>query len=190
MASELTRDQRSQLLALAREVIRAELAGDPAPELPTPAGACREPRGAFVTLKKSGDLRGCIGYVEAHEPLWEVVRANARNAAFRDPRFAPLEPDELPDVTIEISVLTPPMPVRDPSEVEVGRDGLIIENGPRRGLLLPQVPVEQRWDRATFLDQACRKAGLEPGCWRRSDTRILRFSADVFGEDDADIPTG
>lgn len=190
MPCDLTRDQRAQLLALVREVLRAELEGAPAPELPTPAGVCREPRGAFVTLKKNGALRGCIGYVEANEPLWQVVRANARNAAFRDPRFPPLEAEELPEVTIEISVLTPPEPVEDPSAVEVGRDGLIVESGVSRGLLLPQVPVEQRWDRETFLDQTCRKAGLEPGCWRQPDTRILRFSAEVFGEDDADIPTG
>jgi AmmeMemoRadiSam system protein A len=116
------------------------------------------------------------------EPLWRSVRDNAVNAAFHDPRFPPLEPSELDDVEIEISALTPLRPVSTPEEVRVGVHGVMIERGPYRGLLLPQVAVEYGWDRETFLDHTCRKAGLAPGCWKDPATRIEVFSADVFSE--------
>jgi len=116
-------------------------------------------------------------------PLWRAVRDNAIAAAFEDPRFAPVEADELPHTHIEISALTPLRRV-DFDEVVVGRDGILLENGISRGLLLPQVAVEYSWDRETFLDHTCRKAGLEPGCWRHPDTIISTFSAQVFGEEE------
>ncbi len=178
----LSPEERRYLLELARATIAARLEGRPLPQVDPPPGPLAEPRGAFVTLKKHGQLRGCIGYVVAREPLARVVQENALNAAFRDPRFPPLAPEELPEVRIEISALTPLVEVADPSEIVVGRDGLMVESGPLRGLLLPQVAVELGWDRETFLAQTCRKAGLEGDCWRRPGTRILRFSAEVFSE--------
>ena len=170
------------LLALARETIQCRLDGAslPSPEPDDPK--LLEPRGAFVTLKIEGRLRGCIGHVIGVAPLWRAVRDNAIAAAFEDPRFAPLEADELPHAHIEISALTPLRRV-DFDEVVVGRDGILLENGISRGLLLPQVAVEYSWDRETFLDHTFRKAGLEAGCWRLPDTAISTFSAQVFGED-------
>jgi len=182
MSRPLTDREKTFLLELARETIGRRLEGRdlPCPELPP--GPLNEPRGAFVTLKKGGVLRGCIGHVVGTEPLWQSVRDNAINAAFRDPRFPPLEPDELSRVRLEISALTPLEEVDSPGEVVVGRHGVMLERGPHRGLLLPQVAVEYGWDRETFLDHTCRKAGLRPGCWRDPSTRILVFSAEVFSE--------
>jgi len=184
MARPLNEGERRWLLELARETVEAAVLGRPLPEPEPPAGPLYENRGAFVTLKRHGALRGCIGHVVGHEPLWRSVRDNAVNAALRDPRFPPVAPEELPEIEIEVSALTPLEPVADPSEIVVGRDGLLVERGPFRGLLLPQVPVEWGWDLETFLDHTCRKAGLEPGCWRDPRTRLLRFQAEVFGEND------
>jgi hypothetical protein len=144
---------------------------------------CLVKRGAFVTLKSRGYLRGCIGYVSAEMPLIQTVLHCSYNAAFRDPRFMPVRSDELMDISIEISVLSDALPVRMPDEIKTGRDGLIVERGRQRGLLLPQVAVEQGWDRYTFLSQTCVKAGLPPGAWKESATRIYRFEAIVFSEE-------
>lgn len=145
--------------------------------------ALLEKRGVFVTLKKRGELRGCVGYPAGLKPLLQAVLDNSYNAAFKDPRFGPLTASELPAITIEISVLTEPVQVRSIEEIQVGRDGLIMERGPYRGLLLPQVAVEQGWDRKTFFDQTCLKAGLPPGAWKDGETRIYRFQAVIFGEE-------
>lgn len=142
-----------------------------------------EKRGVFITLKKKGELRGCIGYPLGIKSIIESVLECSYHAAFRDPRFEPITADELPAITIEISVLTEPALVKNVAEIQVGRDGLIIEQGYSRGLLLPQVPIEQGWDRKTFLEQTCIKAGLPPGAWRESSTKIYRFQAFVFGEE-------
>ena len=143
----------------------------------------QRPSGAFVTLnERSGELRGCIGSIEAVQPLAQAVASSAVSAAVRDPRFEPVRKEELPDLHIEISVMSPIVPVGDISEIEVGRDGLIIRRGNRAGLLLPQVATEYGWDRDTFLRQTCVKAGLPPDCWRSPDCRIEKFSAEVFGE--------
>ncbi len=182
MSRPLTEQEKAFLLDLARETIRSRLEERPLPVPDPPPGPLTEPRGAFVTLKKGGELRGCIGHVVGLEPLWQSVRDNAINAAFRDPRFPPLEPDELDLVRLEVSALTPLRDVDSPEEVRVGEHGLMIERGPYRGLLLPQVPVEHGWDRETFLDHTCRKAGLPPGCWRDRSTRLRVFSAEVFSE--------
>ncbi|HEY8132410.1 MAG TPA: AmmeMemoRadiSam system protein A, partial [Thermoanaerobaculia bacterium] len=137
----------------------------------------------FVTLRtKRGDLRGCIGSIRAVEPLFKAVASSAVSAAFRDPRFFPVRPDEMPQLDLEISVMGPIEPVRDLAEIEVGRDGLIISKGRFAGLLLPQVATEYGWDREAFLDQACIKAGLPAGSWRLEETRIEKFAAEVFGE--------
>jgi AmmeMemoRadiSam system protein A len=180
--ADLTTDDHRTLLELARSSIAAHLANRRLPELEAPSPPLAEPRGAFVTLRLDGELRGCIGHVVATEPLWCSVRSNAMNAAFHDPRFPQLTVDELPQVRIEISALTPLQEISRPEEITIGRDGLMIEKGPWRGLLLPQVATELGCDAHAFLDATCRKAGLPPGEWRSPEARLLRFSAEVFAE--------
>ena len=179
---DLTADERRWLLALARSTIEARLGGRDLPDADPPPGPLTEHRGAFVTLTADGALRGCIGHVVAAEPLWLSVRGNAVNAAFHDPRFSPVAPEELPDLQVEISALSPLWPVAAPGEISIGRDGLLVALGAARGLLLPQVAERYGWSPVEFLDQTCRKAGLEPGCWRDPGARILAFSAEVFAE--------
>ena len=176
--------QRKQLLRIARESIEVVHAGrTPGWSAADFDDALHRPAGAFVTLKtKSGDLRGCIGSIHAVHPLYEAVTSSAISAAFRDPRFLPVQPHELPRLDIEISVMGPIEPVATPDEIVVGRDGLIISRGRQAGLLLPQVAIEYGWERETFLAQTCVKAGLPPAAWRLQDTRIERFAAEVFGE--------
>ena len=137
-------------------------------------------RGAFTTLHLNGKLRGCIGYVLPSHSLYRTVAETARAAAFDDPRFAPLTADEALGVEIEISVLSPLRPI-DPEDVLVGKHGLVISRGNRRGLLLPQVPAEWGWDRETFLAQTCKKAGLPEDAWR-CGAEIQGFTAEVFGD--------
>lgn len=182
-ARALTTAERRWLLDLARETIAARLDDRDLPDDPPQPGPLTETRGAFVTLTIDDRLRGCIGHVVGTEELWRSVRTNAVNAAFRDPRFPPLTSSELAAVSIEISALSGLWRVDDPREIVVGRDGLVIERGPYRGLLLPQVAARYGWSPEEFLDQTCRKAGMAPGCWRDSSTRIDAFSAEVFGED-------
>jgi AmmeMemoRadiSam system protein A len=179
----LTQEQRNRLLRIARQSIEALLDGRrPEPE-PVDDATLTRPSGAFVSLHtKDGDLRGCIGSIAPVAPLVQAVASNAVNAAFRDPRFYPLRKDELANVHIEISVMSPIAPVADVSEIEVGRDGLIVTRGSRKGLLLPQVATEYGWDRETFLRQTCVKAGLPAESWRSGDCLIEKFSAEVFGE--------
>ena len=136
--------------------------------------------GAFVTLKRHDRLRGCIGNVVGNGPLVSTIERMAGAAAFEDPRFPPLGAEELDDLDIEVSVLGPITPCPDPELVSVGRHGLLLRRGGRSGLLLPQVPVEWGWDRETFLDQTCRKAGLETGCWRDPSVTLYWFEAEVF----------
>lgn len=181
-ASELTRDDRVFLLKLARSAIEAECRGAKLTIAPPPSPIMREPRGAFVTLKKAGQLRGCIGYIEAVKPLAETIEEMAKAAAFSDWRFNPVRTEEIPDIEIEISVLSPLSEVSDPSTIVVGTHGLIVSRGSNRGVLLPQVPTEWGWDRTTFLAQTCAKAGLPEGAWKEKGTRIESFTADVFSE--------
>lgn len=141
---------------------------------------------SFVTWKRLGQLRGCIGSVEPVRPLWADVEANAVQALLRDPRFPPAASLEFPHLRADISVLSPFVPVSDPLHaVEIGVHGLLVEMGHRRGLLLPQVPVEWGWDVPTFLRQACLKAGLPEDAWRegRAPATISTFAAEVFGEE-------
>jgi AmmeMemoRadiSam system protein A len=137
---------------------------------------------AFVTIKKKGDLRGCIGHIIAVEPLWKTVQLMAIAASTEDPRFNPVTRDELSSLDLEISVLSPIVKVKDLTEIEVGKDGLIISRGYYRGLLLPQVATEYNWDRTTFLEQTCRKAGLPTNAYKDPETVIEKFTAIVFGE--------
>ncbi len=178
----LSPEERDFLLTLAKGTIGARLTGGTAPPVPAGMSRLREKRGVFVTLKKRGRLRGCIGYVEALKPLAESVREMALEAAFRDPRFAPLGPEEFREVSVEISVLSPLREIQDAEEIEVGLHGLYIVRGFQAGLLLPQVATEHRWDRRTFLEETCGKAGLPSRAWQEGGTRIFVFSADVFGE--------
>lgn len=178
----LSPTEQRLLFQIARDSIAAGLEGR-APELPAPLPpALLEPRGVFVTLHRHGRLRGCIGYLEAVRPLAQAVQEMAQAAAFHDPRFPPLQALELPEVELEISILTPMRPIADPEEIVVGRHGLYLEKGPARGVLLPQVATECRWDRTTFLEQTCVKAGLPPDAWRHPDTRIYVFEAEILSE--------
>ena len=179
----LTGEEKNALLRLARESIEAELGGKTLSKS-GPEGALVEKRGAFVCLKKRGRLRGCIGYIEARKPLARTVEEMAVAAAFQDPRFEPLGRDELKDLRLEISVLTPLRRIEDVSEIRIGTHGLYIRKGGRSGLLLPQVAIEWSWDRDTFLRETCCKAGLAPDAWKDPETEIYIFSADVFSEDE------
>jgi AmmeMemoRadiSam system protein A len=175
---------RARLLALARSAVEAAARGEPLPVIDRPSlpPSLARPGAAFVTLHADGRLRGCIGSVAPRAcSVAETVVEMARAASRDDPRFAPVTSDELATLVIEVSVLGVPEPVTTPDEVVVGRDGVIVEDGARRGLLLPQVATERQWDRETLLDQACVKAGLSRTAWRQG-ARILRFQADVFGE--------
>ncbi len=183
MSSKLSPSDRKFLLGVAREVIRSELSGEPFTMPSVPASpALNEHRGAFVTLHEHGQLRGCIGNFMSTKPLYETVADMAISAAFHDPRFMPLRPEEFGEIDIEISALTPLEPIDDVEKIQVGVHGIYLINGPNRGVLLPQVATEYGWDRYTFLDQTCLKAGMGPGCWRDPGTQILIFSAEVFGE--------
>ncbi len=135
-----------------------------------------------MTLRRRGNLRGCIGTLSPEGDLTRMVPRFALRAAFEDPRFPPLSSEELPECEIEISVLTPPAPVEDPDEIEVGRDGLIIDAEGESGLLLPQVATEWGFDRERFLAEVCRKAGLSPAAWRAPGARLWTFQAEVFAE--------
>ena len=178
----LADDEKQALLRIARASIQAELAGKKPPAAKG-QGTLEEKRGAFVSLKKRGHLRGCIGFIEAKKPLAQTVEEMAVAAAFQDPRFEPLRKEELKDMQLEISVLTPLRKIADVGEIEVGTHGLYVRKGSRAGLLLPQVATEYGWDRDTFLKETCRKAGLAPDAWRDPETEIYLFSADVFGEE-------
>ncbi len=173
---------KQRLLQLARDSIRAHLTGEPAPSLAGVSPLLCQPRGVFVSLHRRGQLRGCIGYLEAVKPLGQSVVEMAAAAAFHDPRFLPMREAELADLEVEISVLTPmqPLPQAQVENIQVGRHGLYIEKGLNRGLLLPQVAVDFRWDRTTFLQQTCCKAGLPPDAWKDPDTRIFTFTAEIF----------
>lgn len=150
-------------------------------EMPLTSRLC-EPHAAFVTLHKHGKLRGCIGHLAADNPLYQTVARMACEAAFHDPRFEPVVPEEFSDLEIEISVLTPPAPLESAEDIVIGRDGLIVEGEGRRGLLLPQVAVGRGWDARIFLEQTCRKAGLDSKAWTQPSIRVYRFTAFVFGE--------
>jgi len=181
-AGVLSATSRARLLQVARAAIAARLAGQPLPAEDVEP-ELRRPSGAFVTLRRrqDGDLRGCIGYVEPIYPLCEAVQRAAASAATEDYRFDPVTSGELPDLELDISVLAAPAPIR-PEDVRIGTHGLIVERGRRRGLLLPQVPIEQGWDVPTFLEHTCLKAGLPPSAWKDPETKLLGFAASVFGE--------
>jgi AmmeMemoRadiSam system protein A len=179
---ELTVQDQELLFRVARESIRAHLKGE-APQLYTSTSPIlSQPRGVFVTLNRQGRLRGCIGYLEAVKPLLAAVQEMAVAAAFQDPRFSALKEEELADLEVEISVLSPMQPIKKVEDIQVGRHGLYLEKGVNRGLLLPQVASDYGWDRLTFLQQTCVKAGLPPEAWQDPATRIYVFTADILHE--------
>ena len=178
--SEFSAEERTQLLRLAHESILSALEAREIPlDPPTPHLA--ELRGAFTTLYLHDRLRGCVGYVLPISSVYRAVADTARAAAFEDNRFYPVSLAEASDLKIELSILSPPQPIK-PEDIEIGRHGLLISMHGYRGLLLPQVPIEHHWDRETFLDQTCRKAGLPPEAWRKGAT-VEGFTAEVFGEE-------
>jgi uncharacterized protein len=171
---------RQRLLALARAALEARVRRQPPPPMPD-GGALDLRRGAFVSIHHRGDLRGCLGRLDDDQRLGEVVAHLGAAVADSDPRFPIVTSEELVDIAIDISVLSREEEVRSVDAIEVGRHGLIIERGMRRGLLLPQVAAEHGWDRETFLAQTCIKAGLAPDAWKEG-ARILVFEAEVFGD--------
>lgn len=174
---------RREIMTLAKKSVRAAVMGENPKETTPTSILLKNDGAAFVTLKRNGQLRGCIGHVIARVPLYQCVKEVAMAAATRDSRFSPVSGAELDEISYEISILTSPQTI-SADDVVVGRDGLIISRGPYSGLLLPQVPVEWEWDREQFLAQTCRKAGLPIDCWKDDETSIQAFRAIVFGEDD------
>ena len=175
-------------VARARTLIEAVVLRKPVEEIEYPP-AFSAKRGVFVTLTEAGDLRGCIGIPYPVMPLSEALEDAAVSAAVRDPRFRPVEPEELADISLEVTVLTPPealicRPAERPEYVEVGRHGLIAKAGSRSGLLLPQVATEYGWTPAEFLSQTCIKAGLPQSAWRESSCTIFLFEGQIFGLSD------
>ncbi|MBW7995440.1 MAG: AmmeMemoRadiSam system protein A [Candidatus Glassbacteria bacterium] len=179
---QLSAEDKRFLLDVARTTMVSAVRDEEIPPFEPVSEVTGEYRGAFVTIMKRGQLRGCIGLIEGLKPLVETVREMAVAASLRDPRFNPVEPDELDELEIEISAMSPVRKVEDTAAIQVGRDGLIIRRGGMQGLLLPQVATQYGWDRETFLSQACRKAGLPPDAWKMDGTEISCFSAEVFGE--------
>jgi AmmeMemoRadiSam system protein A len=176
---EFSPEERKLLLRLAHDSICSELEGR-AISLDAPTLHLEEPRGTFTSLYLRGELRGCVGYVFPTSSLYRSVAETARAAAFDDNRFSPITKDEASHLEIELSILSPPQLI-SPDAIEIGRHGLLISQHGRRGLLLPQVAVEHKWDPATFLEQTCRKAQLPPDAWQKGAT-VQAFSAEIFGD--------
>ncbi len=178
-AGEYSPEERSALLKIAHQSVLAAVEGVKA-EFNVTSEHLLEPRGAFTTLHLDTRLRGCVGYIFPVLPLFRTVAETAAAAALNDTRFLPVTPDEAPRLSIEISVLSPLFLIM-PEEVEVGRHGLLVTLSGRRGLLLPQVPLELTWDRETFLAETCRKAGLPLDAWQHGAT-LEAFTAEIFGD--------
>ncbi len=172
--------ERTALLGIARAAVRHRLGRGSAPELPE-QGALAIARGAFVTVKVRGELRGCIGTFAPRGSLAETVARVAESAATEDPRFHPVAPEELDHLEVHISVLDPKRLMHGPADLVVGRDGVLVQMGWHRGALLPQVAVEEGWDSATFLARTCLKAGLPPDAWRDPRALVELFSAEELG---------
>lgn len=178
--SRFSPEEREELLRIARRTMTAYVAEGRMPAETPVHAKLTAPGAAFVTLRAGGRLRGCIGYMEPHAPLYSVVQECTVAAATEDPRFPRVTQGETDILRIEISVLTPLVPVKE-EDVKVGVHGLMIRKGEARGLLLPQVALEHGWDRRTFLSQVCVKAGLPPDTWE-NDAELYAFTAEVFGE--------
>ncbi len=178
-AAEFSPQERALLLKLAHDAIAVAATGRRFDTEP-PSPHLAEPRGVFTTIYLQGELRGCVGYPAAIAPLYRAVAETAQAAAFEDTRFPPLRAEEVPALEISLSILSPLQPIR-PEEIEIGRHGLVVSRSTQRGLLLPQVPLEHGWDRTTFLEQACRKAGLPTDAWQHG-AQLDGFTAEVFAD--------
>ena len=193
MEKEVSLEQAGKLIKLARESISTFFKNK---KIEVSEDLCKEfsdKRGCFVSIYVNDTLNGCIGYPEPMEELWRAVAESARNAAFEDPRFHPLAESQMKDMRIELSVLTKPSEIEVskwedyPSKIKIGKDGLIIRDEFGSGLLLPQVAVEWGWRAADFLDNTCKKAGLEPDCWKNMKINVFKFQAQVFTEEKGKI---
>jgi len=184
LSTMLTAVEKRELLGIARDAIGYALHHRSVEGRTVREDALLQPCGAFVTLRSNQQLRGCIGYIESHRPLADTVAEVAVKAAMEDPRFLPLTLSEFEHVDIEISILSPLRRIEGIEEIEIGIHGLLIEQGARRGLLLPQVATEYEWDRQMFLEAVARKAGLAKSAWRDADTKLFVFSAEVVEEAD------
>ena len=181
--TDLSTTDKCLLFDIVRECIRTEGECLEACRRKVPPGnPLMERQSVFVTLSLGGKLRGCIGNLRSDWPLWEAAGRMGCQAAYMDPRFDPVHVDEIPNLEIEISILTSPQPVESLDEIETGRDGLIVEGNRRRGLLLPQVAIHRGWDKITFIEQTCQKAGLPPDAWKSDSVQISRFQAVVLSE--------
>lgn len=181
MNETLNIEEKRLLLQLAREAIEAAVRTGKVPGAQVDEGQLHEQHGCFVTIKRNGALRGCIGNFKSDKPLYRLVQEMAISAATRDPRFYPMKEEDLNGFELEISVLSPLSKIESPEEVEVGRHGLYLEKNFSRGVLLPQVAVEQGWNREMFLNQTALKAGLKRDDWKEG-ADIYVFTAEVFGE--------
>lgn len=178
----LAKREKEELLQLARRSLTLKVRENRTELETTSAPALTQPSGAFVTLHSGGELRGCIGRIRSHEPLYQVIQEMAVAAGLHDPRFPAVTAEELETLHFEISVLSPPQVLRELGELKVGEHGLIISFSGQSGLLLPQVATEYGWDAETFLRHTCMKAGLSPETWRRPGVKVEIFSAQVFAE--------
>jgi len=177
-------EDRKRMIELARGAVKAAVTGASPPEMPPSVGLLGEKRGCFVTLTNRGALRGCIGTFQPDRPLGEMIVEMGRSAA-RDPRFVtnPITPAELPDLTIEVSVLSPLELTTEPEKLEIGRHGIYIVSGYRSGCFLPEVATDQGWDAAEFLDYCCsHKANLPPHAWRTPEAKVYLFTSEKFEE--------
>lgn len=178
----LSNEEKDLLLEFARNSIISNVIEKPSKSIKPPESKkLNEKRGCFVTIKEHSKLRGCVGYVLPVKPLYQAIREMAVESALHDPRFSPVNQDELPELKIEISVLSELQRTRSIDEIQIGRDGLYIKHGAQSGLLLPQVAVEEKWDKLKFLEQTCWKAGLPKDAWQKAE--IYRFQAEIFGDE-------
>jgi AmmeMemoRadiSam system protein A len=185
MASlQLNTEQKKTLIDIVKKTIAAAVNNKSIPDFKISDAVLNLKCGAFVTIHKNGNLRGCIGHIIGTMALYRTIAKMAVEAALHDPRFGPVTPGELGDIDIEISVLSPFEKIKDTNEIEVGLHGLFIKNGYYQGLLLPQVATEYNWDVKQFLEHTCQKAGLPRDCYKEKNCEIFIFSATVFGEKD------
>ncbi|MCL5267196.1 MAG: AmmeMemoRadiSam system protein A [Bacteroidetes bacterium] len=180
----LSQDEKRELLSIARQAAtRAVSRQGYVPVEPSSRELKRKAAG-FVTLRENGELRGCIGYVEARLPLYQTIAETAAKAAVGDPRFEPVSETELKNIEVEISVLSPLHEIKSTDEIIIGKHGVLVEKDFYRGLLLPQVATENNWDKEQFLSYTCTKAGLDRDCYKNPRVRIYVFTADVFSEEE------
>ncbi len=177
--------QKKELLELARASIETKVRSGALQIKTTDRPEFSQAQGVFVTLKIHGRLRGCIGYIESQSPLYKNIQECAISSAERDPRFPPLQATELTDLDIEISVLSPVKALPSIDDIQIGQTGLIMQSGSRRGVLLPQVPVEQGWNVQQFLSGLCQKTGLKDGVWKNPNVKLYYFTAEVFNDHDS-----